>query len=173
MDHDQHSCSTSHQALQQVCTLVLYFLSIQEHGWSGPVRLSNYYTTLPKTKRQYRSFLFCYYFLDIAIVNAFILNKELASAREEKAMTQNLFRETFVQELKVAGSPSTATSQPPPAAPPGSSHKPRYLAIDGTQGRRRCVLCLQRMPIGCSSCDVSLCLMSIRDCYEQHDQQNL
>ncbi|KAA8584635.1 hypothetical protein FQN60_008420, partial [Etheostoma spectabile] len=85
----------------------------------GGVDLSNaligYYSILHKTKKWYHSFLF--HFIDIVIVNAFILFREMAIARQEKPISQKSFRETLVLELKAVGSTTTAHPMPPPPAP--------------------------------------------------------
>ncbi|XP_028420356.1 piggyBac transposable element-derived protein 4 [Perca flavescens] len=134
--------------------------------------LIGYYTILHKTKKWYRSFLF--HFIDIAIVNAYILYKEMAVARKEKVMSQKAFRETLVTELKAVGSTTTAPSQPPPPTPPGASHKPVHFCPDGTAGRRRCVHCHKRTTVKCSSCNKSLCFTVNRDCYNTwHTLNNL
>ncbi|XP_047669538.1 piggyBac transposable element-derived protein 4-like [Tachysurus fulvidraco] len=63
----------------------------------GGVDLSDamigYYSVLHKNR--YRSFL--YHFIDIAIINAFILYKEKAIARQEKVMSHKAFRETLTR----------------------------------------------------------------------------
>lgn len=125
--------------------------------------LIGYYSILHKTKKWYRSFLF--HFIDIAIVNAFILYKEMATARQEKVMSHKAFRETLVMELKAVGSTTTAPPQPLPPAPQGALHKPVHFSQDGTVGRRRCVHCYQRTTVKCSSCDVCLCFTITRVCY--------
>ncbi|XP_047675159.1 piggyBac transposable element-derived protein 4-like [Tachysurus fulvidraco] len=127
--------------------------------------LIGYYSVLHKTKKWYRSFLF--HFIDIAIVNAFILYKELANARKEKLMSHKTFRETLVMELIAVGSTTTAPPLPPPPAPKSALHKPVHFSKDGTVGRRRCVLCHRRTTVKCSSCDVCLCFTINRDCYNE------
>ncbi|XP_047670605.1 piggyBac transposable element-derived protein 4-like [Tachysurus fulvidraco] len=123
----------------------------------------DYYSVLHKTKKWYRSVL--YQFVDIAIVNAFILYKEMANARNEKVMSHKDFRETLVMELRAVGSTTTAPPKPPPPAPKGASHKPVRFSQDSNVGRRRCVHCHQRTTVKCTSCDVSLCFTINRDCY--------
>ncbi|XP_041920753.1 piggyBac transposable element-derived protein 4-like [Alosa sapidissima] len=140
--------------------------------------LISYYNVLHRTKRWYRSFF--YHFVDIAVVNAFILHKELASAKGERVMTQKKFRETLVLELRAAGTPNTAAQRAPlfhsdnyPNACTirGVSHMPVYFTPDSTQGRRRCVLCHLKTPLGCSTCDKPLCFRHERQCFNLwHDQ---
>ncbi|XP_071396159.1 piggyBac transposable element-derived protein 4-like [Centroberyx affinis] len=134
--------------------------------------LIGYYNVIHKTKNWYRTFF--YHFVDIAVVNAYIIHKELAKAKKEKSLTQKAFRETLVLELFRIGSPSTATPPPPPPAPPGASHKLAYIAGDSTAGRRKCRHCHQKTPLKCVSCDTPLCLLPKRHCFNAwHDLNNL
>ncbi|CAB1435101.1 unnamed protein product [Pleuronectes platessa] len=61
-------------------------------------------------------------------------------------MAQKTFRETLIEELVEAGSPTTARTVPPPA-PVIAHHRPVYISGHSTNGRLKC-----------SSCDVPLCL---------------
>lgn len=150
--------------------------------------LIGYYNVLHKTRKWYRSFF--YHFVDIAIVNAFILHKELASAKGERVMTHKAFREALVMELRAAGKPHTVRQQLSAAeqiqdglGAAGKSseddsqvvtHMPKYFADDGSKGRRRCGHCSMKTPVYCETCDVALCLLPGRDCYNAwHDENNL
>lgn len=134
--------------------------------------LIGYYSILHKTRRWYRSFF--YHFVDIGIVNAFILHKEVAKSRGEKPMTQKAFRECLVEQLHEAGTTRVPPTPPEPVAVPPQLHMPEYLGTDGTQSRRQCKICKQKTPIHCSSCDVSLCLVPSRNCFRQwHVQYEL
>ncbi|XP_053199873.1 piggyBac transposable element-derived protein 4-like [Scomber japonicus] len=142
----------------------------------GGVDLSDamigYYNALHKTRKWYRTFFD--HFLDIGIVNAFILHQELAKERQQVPLTQKEFREALVLELKAAGSPSTTPPQAPARAPSGAPHKPRHYTVDGTAGRRRCVHCSMKTTVECTSCSVALCFTVSRDCYnEWHNVNNL
>ncbi|XP_062273858.1 piggyBac transposable element-derived protein 4-like [Scomber scombrus] len=140
----------------------------------GGVDLSDamigYYNTLHKTRKWYKKMF--YHFLDIAIVNAFILHQELAKERQRVPITQKEFREALVLELKAAGSPSTAPRQAPPRAPSGVPHKLRHFTLDGSAGRRRCVHCSMKTTVECTSCSVALCFTVSRDCYNEWHNVN-
>ncbi|XDV25651.1 hypothetical protein PO909_029533, partial [Leuciscus waleckii] len=114
--------------------------------------LIGYYKVLHKTWKWYRTFFF--HFVDIAVVNAFILHQHKA------------FRETLVLEL--AGLESRT------AAPPSSNdacHNPTYITEDSTAGRRKCKLCRQKTPVQCATCEVPLCFLPKRDCYNDWHKQ--
>ncbi|KAM9408874.1 piggyBac transposable element-derived protein 4-like [Pholidichthys leucotaenia] len=123
--------------------------------------LIGYYSVLHKTMKWYKSFF--YHFMDIAIVNAYILHKALASGRGEKPLTQKAFRETLAEQLAQVCSRS-ATSTPP--HPTSTAHH-RIVFISGhrTTGRALCRQCRKKTPLKCSTCDVPLCLIPNRDCY--------
>ena len=131
--------------------------------------LIGYYSILHKTRRWYRSFF--YNFVDIAIVNAFLLHKELARIQGERPMTQKTFRENLVLQLKEVGSSRSTTPTPPPI-PASRDHMPTFRGPDGTHGRQRCILCKQKTPIACSFCEVALCIIPKRNCFADWHAQN-
>ncbi|XP_062262495.1 piggyBac transposable element-derived protein 4-like [Platichthys flesus] len=145
------------------------------NGCMGRVHVSDgqmgLYKVLHKTTKWYMKFF--YYFMDIGIVNAFLLHKDLAKSRGARPLSQKVFRETLIEELAEAGSPSTPTRVPPPA-PVSVHHRPVYITGHSTNGRLACRKCHAKTPVKCRSCNVPLCLLPHRDCYnEWHEAQNL
>uniref|UniRef100_A0A673IN46 PiggyBac transposable element-derived protein domain-containing protein n=1 Tax=Sinocyclocheilus rhinocerous TaxID=307959 RepID=A0A673IN46_9TELE len=133
--------------------------------YMGGVDLSDslieHYNVLHKTTKWYKTFFF--HFLDIAVVNSFILHQELAKAQSKVPLNHKLFRETLVSELARAGRASPAQTE---------RCYPEYFGSDATHGRRVCVMCkLQgnkvKTPIYCSHCKVALCFVSSRNCFKK------
>ncbi|XP_031145958.1 ARL14 effector protein isoform X1 [Sander lucioperca] len=140
--------------------------------------LTGYYNVIHKTKKWYRTFFF--HFVDIAVVNAHILYQQ---CYRDPAMTQKEFRQALVEELADLGSESQSLASKkkfPFPSDQTASHKLRYFAegLDvprraaTTTGRRNCVLCHRKTPVGCVSCNVPLCFVVQRDCFNIWHRQN-
>ncbi|XP_034727934.1 ARL14 effector protein isoform X1 [Etheostoma cragini] len=139
---------------------------------------TGYYNLIHKTKKWYQTFFF--HILDIAVVNAHILYQQ---CYRDPTMNQKEFRQALVEELADLGSKSKSRAFkkkfPFPSYQTGS-HKLHYFAeglnvprrAASTTGRRNCVLCQQKTPVGCGSCNVPLCFEVQRDCFNIWHTQN-
>ncbi|XP_051814428.1 piggyBac transposable element-derived protein 4 isoform X32 [Acanthochromis polyacanthus] len=133
--------------------------------------LIQFYKVLHKTRKWYKTFF--YHFVDIAIVNAFLIHKELAMAKGQVPMNQKAFRETLAEDLAMMGSapPNKPVRGPAPAPVPAPAparakhHRITYISGDSTAGRLKCKNCRKKTPVKCATCDVSLCFLAGRDCY--------
>lgn len=133
--------------------------------------LIKYYSVAHKTKKWYKTLFF--HFVDIAVVNAFLLHKDLAETRQVTALSQKVFREQLCLQLVDFGWGGPALSEPPgvattpPTQVPGLSPLKAKLAkekimaerpcipvcitegqdvddsLKATKGRRYCVLCMK------------------------------
>ncbi|XP_042340545.1 piggyBac transposable element-derived protein 4-like [Plectropomus leopardus] len=133
--------------------------------------MTGYQKVHHKTQRWYKTFF--YHFIDIAIGNAFLLQKDIAKSKGEKLISQKEFRETLAEQLAKVGSAPIAKPAPPPA-PTGAHHRPVHISGSSTDGRLKCRHCHLKTPLKCSSCDMPLCFIPGRDCYnEWHAEKNL
>ncbi|XP_068444781.1 piggyBac transposable element-derived protein 4-like [Clinocottus analis] len=117
---------------------------------------------IPHRTQKWYKMLF-YQFMDIAIVNAFLLHGHVAKSKGATPLQQRAFRESLAEELAEAGSRSRARRPTPPVPLP--HHRPVHIKGHSTDGRLRCKLCPCKTPVKCSTCDVALCFISGRDCY--------
>ncbi|XP_030290878.1 piggyBac transposable element-derived protein 4-like isoform X2 [Sparus aurata] len=139
--------------------------------------LIGYYTVRHKTMEWYKTFF--YHFVDIAIVNSFLLQKELCRMKSLPVLTQKAFREQLATEMLAFAEGSSSTSAPASSSTPApaSSCMPRYYSTDASQSRRYCKRCQNagikrvKTPIYCRKCNVPLCLTAKKNCFEQwHDE---
>lgn len=89
--------------------------------------------------------LFFYHFLDIAVVNSFILHQQLAKEQGKTPLTQKAFREALVSELANAAPPESSSSGATEPSTSGNVQDekcfPEVFGADGTAARRKCALC--------------------------------
>ncbi|XP_014829981.1 PREDICTED: piggyBac transposable element-derived protein 4-like isoform X1 [Poecilia mexicana] len=146
--------------------------SVKDYNqFMGGVDLSNAllqdYSVRNKTMKWYKTFF--YHFIDISVVNSFILFKMLAIKRGEIPISQRHFREKLMEELIQAPKAAAASAQP--RAFPECSI-PRFFG--GTADKRRtCVWCkkngsVKKTPLYCPKCEVALCLLPGRNCFEDY-----
>ncbi|XP_053473467.1 piggyBac transposable element-derived protein 4 [Ictalurus furcatus] len=164
--------------------------AVKEYNeYMGGVDLSDalieHFTVSKKTMEWYRKLFL--HFVDIAVVNSYIIHKELMQDKQQKTLTQNKFREILCQQLVDFGSNEATT--PKKLAPElvevlqDLERKPCYpvTIVDtsasakrdrASAGRRHCLLCLQRKKYSktiykCGYCDVALCIMADRLCFTE------
>lgn len=59
--------------------------------------LIGYYIVLRKNRKWYRSLM--YHFVDVAVVNAFIIHQQLTAIKKKKAKSQREFQKALVSQL--------------------------------------------------------------------------
>ena len=159
--------------------------------YMGGVDLSDalikYFTVTRRTRRWYMKMFL--HFVDIAVVNSFIIHKEMAEAKNQRPLTQKMFRVLLCDQLSstsgcgrqksaVGGATASeaaavgrATASMPPEMRPLEclpvivcelSDDP---SLKATKGRRRCKLCQALTMWLCRACKVPLCIIPGRCCY--------
>ncbi|XP_019750737.1 piggyBac transposable element-derived protein 4-like isoform X2 [Hippocampus comes] len=149
----------------------------------GGVDLSGDYTVHHKTIKWYKTFFF--HFVEIAVVNAFILHKELIALQNEptmqKPLTQQVFRERLAASMLELDGKTTAppTPSPPPAAGAEASQvtcMPTFFQGNCRKYCRRChAMGTTRVKtkVYCRKCEVPLCFTQKKNCFQLwHDEQH-
>lgn len=116
--------------------------------------LIGYYSVLHKTMKWYKTVF--YHMVDIAVVNSYIIYKQLTVDRGETPVTHKKFRELLIKEM---------TKKQPCQSEPAATCGPIFPSQHSTKGRRQCVLCKNKTPIICRKCTTPLCLLPKRNCY--------
>uniref|UniRef100_A0A3Q0S922 PiggyBac transposable element-derived protein domain-containing protein n=1 Tax=Amphilophus citrinellus TaxID=61819 RepID=A0A3Q0S922_AMPCI len=138
----------------------------------GEVGLSDefaqYYSTHRKTACWYRTMLL--HFLDIATTNAFVLHREMSSAKDVQPMAHKDFMMELVCQLCGVDKANVSQSR-------SADHMPVPIVTvtdtrkKASKGRLKCQRCLQvydrrsDTPWKCQACNVALCLVVDRNCF--------
>ncbi|KAK7882221.1 hypothetical protein WMY93_028395 [Mugilogobius chulae] len=122
-----------------------------------------------------------YYLLDLAVVNSFVLYKELAKLKNNvKDVTEKQFREDLCRELLRFGTgadPDTLVEPSKPSKPSEPSDPafgcPLYYNDSNVEDeRKRCRRCHKKTLLYCEKCEVPLCLFSKRNCFREWHIEN-
>ncbi|KAM9451078.1 piggyBac transposable element-derived protein 4-like [Clarias gariepinus] len=146
--------------------------------------LKYYSHTLKSSRWFFKMFL---NFIEIAVINSYILHKELALEKQGKPLTQKHFREVLCQELAALCSKDSATFKTPknnlsPLPQPHEERKPQgcfpvRMYLDSSkmksQWKKTCMHCHSGETVfKCRSCDVPLCITMDRMCFtDWHDSK--
>ncbi|XP_031696929.1 piggyBac transposable element-derived protein 4-like [Anarrhichthys ocellatus] len=139
--------------------------------------LIGFYSVRHKTMKWYKTFF--YHFVDIAVVNSYLLHKELFKLRQDstqrKPFTHKTFREQLAKEMLEFAQGSAVTTPPPS---PSTTCMPMMYDSEETRVRRLCKRCHEagmtkvKTSIYCRRCDVPLCFNSKKNCFQLwHDGQ--
>lgn len=133
-------------------------------------QLIQYYSTHRKTARWYHNLFL--HFVDIATTNAYILHCDISNTQQVPHMTHKNFQSELVSQLCGVDKRGVPISR-------STDHVPVAIALatdakeKATQGRRICQRCQQvdkkrnLTPWKCKSCDVALCVIVDRNCFEE------
>ncbi|XP_042565014.1 uncharacterized protein LOC105912968 [Clupea harengus] len=154
---------------------------VEYNKYMGSVDLSDqliqYFTAQHKTIA-WNGKLFLH-FLDIAATNAYIIHNELASQRQQEALTHKAFMKELTAQL--CGVSEKTSHKETPNTQVSCDHVPVPAASLSSDVRKRatpdqrqtCQLCRMNngkkynTPWKCKACDVSLCLQLDRNCFEE------
>ncbi|XP_068567600.1 piggyBac transposable element-derived protein 4-like [Cebidichthys violaceus] len=125
------------------------------------------YTVHHKTMKWYKTFF--YHFMDIAVVNSFLLHKELFKLRQDptqtKPFTHKTFREQLAKEMLEFGESSADTLPKPNSI----TCMPMFFERDCRKYCKRCRdagMSRVKTSTYCRKCTVPLCLTSKKNCFQ-------
>ncbi|KAM6950392.1 piggyBac transposable element-derived protein 4-like [Lycodopsis pacificus] len=143
--------------------------------------LIEFYTVRHKTMTWYMTFF--YHFVDIAVVNSYLLHKELFKLRQDPTQTEPFTHKAFREQLAMemlefaegSAAPSTTTTT---TTYPSPTCMPMFFDSEESRVRKYCKRCqdagLLRVKTStcCRKCKVPLCLTSKKNCFQLwHDAQ--
>lgn len=139
--------------------LTVFFLENSMGGVDTSDALIGLYSVVKKIRKWYRTIFF--HFVDIAVVNTYIIHQQLAAMQNKRAKTQSEFWEALVQELVDWVPPHAA-----PASHLSAGHTPKHIT-PSSKCKQRCRMCHQKTPVICCRCDVPLCFLPKRECFSR------
>ncbi len=119
-----------------------------------------------KTKKWYITVF--QHFLDIAVLNSYIIHKELCASQQQKHMSRQDFQEELSAQLlgvPLDGRPEKSASHDHFPVPTNNGQDKSQRA---SMGRRQCTLCKRSTPWKCEECNVGLCLQLERNCFREY-----
>lgn len=185
-------CSTIHTAFSG--NTVQRRVKTQDGGWTtksipcptpvteynknmGGVDLSDqliqYYSVHHKTMKWYRTLFF--HFLDIAATNSYLLHKDICAEKQQQPMSHRDFLEELTAQLCGVAVAFPPTRQQSDHVPVPTSHQTE-TSKKASYGRKPCVNCRktrqvqQATPWKCKACNVALCVIADRNCFEAWHQ---
>lgn len=129
--------------------------------------LINEYSVHHKTKKWYRTFF--YHFIDVAVVNSFLLHKELLKEKNSPTTKRPYSKTYFREKLTVDMLEFAEVSVPPPPPPKPTVCMPAYF---GDDDGKHCKRCHVKTPVYCMKCDIPLCLTAERNCFKEWHNEN-
>ena len=151
------------------------------NGHMGGVDLSDQllkcYEIIRKSKKWWKTLFL--HFIDVAIVNSFLIHKAIGGELNHKMFRVNLARSLLsASEMQVNPSPGQGR---PPKSDVRAEHCPVAISNEGLDqkstkaslGRKNCKLCYDlnekqmKTPWKCSKCLIPLCLQLDRNCFQK------
>ncbi|KAF3851790.1 hypothetical protein F7725_005145 [Dissostichus mawsoni] len=132
-------------------------------------QLIQYYSTHRKTARWYRTLFM--HFVDITTTNSYILHCDVSNTQQVQHMTHKNVMADLVSQLcgvEKTGLPINRSAHHVPVAITAATD----VRKKATQGRRTCQHCHEThgrrnlTPWKCKACDVALCVVVDRNCFE-------
>lgn len=138
--------------------------------------LFGYDNILYKTRKWYKTFFF--HFLEIAVVNSYVLHRHVTEAQSETSLSQKVFREALISELERVGKSEKPSASDPitPSvlSPPVQTEQclPECFGSDAPLEGRVCAMCRLSgnkvtTAVFCSHCRVALCCVASRNCFKK------
>ena len=173
--HTERNSKNKNTGVHEVLNLTKPMAIKDYNTYMGGVDLSDqfisYYNVLHKTRKWYKTIFF--HMVDVAVVNAWLLHKEMAGTNNQRVLNQREFRQQLAEALREEHVEAQAVRD--------AGHNPDVHSVAfcpvlinpdaspskaATEGRRKCHQCKKnKTPWKCSGCDSALCVIPARNCF--------
>ncbi|XP_068572703.1 piggyBac transposable element-derived protein 4-like [Cebidichthys violaceus] len=137
--------------------------------------LIGFYSVRHKTMKWYKTFF--YHFMDISVVNSYLLYKELLTLRHDPTQTKPFTHKAFREQLAMEMLEFADSLVDHPPRPPATC-MPMMYDSTASRVRRHCKRCNDagllrvKTSVYCRKCDVPLCFTANKNCFQLwHDGQ--